>query len=75
MPKSFFIYIGISIGVIATAGVLRLTGNELVLGAVPSNSGFIGIYNATTTDLSLRDGYGSALATDQHGRLVTSSGE
>uniref|UniRef100_A0A6H1ZBZ1 Uncharacterized protein n=1 Tax=viral metagenome TaxID=1070528 RepID=A0A6H1ZBZ1_9ZZZZ len=42
-----------------------------MLGAVPSNGGLIGIYNAS--DLTLRDGYGSALATDQHGRLITTS--
>jgi len=40
--------------------------------AVPSNADLPGIYNATTTDLVLMDGYGSALAVDRNGRLITS---
>ena len=47
--------------------------NEPFLGAYPSNGGLPGIYNATGTDLVLRDGYGSALATDQYGRVLVST--
>lgn len=42
------------------------------LGATPSSNGLPGIYNATPTDLGLRDGYGSALLVDASGRLVIS---
>lgn len=58
------------------AALLTLFGvsnlSERTLGAVSSNSGLPGIYNATTTDLSIVDGYGSALAVDQSGRLILS---
>lgn len=40
------------------------------LGAVPSRGDFPGIYNSST--LTLRDGYGSALATDANGRVLLS---
>jgi hypothetical protein len=40
------------------------------LGAVPSRGDFPGIYNSST--LLLRDGYGSALATDVNGRVLLS---
>lgn len=59
------------------AGILLFTGFLLVkrqnLGASASSGDMIGIYNATTTDLVLRDGFGSALAVDQNGRLITTS--
>uniref|UniRef100_A0A6H1ZCF0 Putative tail protein n=1 Tax=viral metagenome TaxID=1070528 RepID=A0A6H1ZCF0_9ZZZZ len=68
-------------------GLLALIGGFLisralisspVIGATPASGNLPGIYNATTTDLTLRDGYGSALATDVAGRLIlspSSSGE
>ena len=51
---------------------VRANGVGGFLGATPSNGDFVGIYNATPTDLGLRDGYGSALLTDANGRLVIS---
>lgn len=64
------------LGVIAGISLLTLTTlyqPQGLLGASPSNGGLIGIYNATTTDMVLRDGYGSALAVDINGRLITAS--
>ena len=53
---------------------VRANGSSIgqFLGATPSNGDFPGIYNATPTDLGLRDGYGSALLTDANGRLIIS---
>lgn len=39
----------------------------------PSRSDMPGIYNTTSTDLNLRDGYGSALAVNQYGQLKVST--
>ena len=44
---------------------------QKAIGAVPSSNGMYGIYNATPTSM-LRDGYGSALATDSAGRVLLS---
>ncbi len=61
--------------VLAGLGIFKYVsanGAGPLVGATPSNGDFIGIYNATPTDLGLRDGYGSALATDMNGRLILS---
>lgn len=66
----------ILIGLIIGAGLVlgfQYVNKPALMGAIPSAGDFIGIYNATTTDLVLRDGYGSALAVDQNGRLITTS--
>lgn len=64
------------LGVIAGIGlitiVLSFKPNQN-LGAVASNGDFIGIYNATPTDMALVDGFGSALLVDSHGRLIATS--
>lgn len=60
---------------IASAVALSIVITDLSpknLGAVPSNGGLPGIYNATGTDLELRDGFGSALAVDENGRVILS---
>lgn len=54
------------------ANLLSHSVNHGLIGAVPSNGGFPGIYNATTTDLTIADGFGSALATDKYARLILS---
>lgn len=67
--KTFLL--GLLVGAGTMAGVYLLVPQQSRLGAVPSNGDMIGIYNAT--ELQLRDGYGSALAVDEYGRLVTTT--
>lgn len=68
----FKFFAGLILGVALMTLSLLHTGSDM-LGATPSRDGFIGIYNATTTDLVLNDGFGSALAVDMYGRLITTS--
>lgn len=69
----FFLGLILGVGLLACLQVYQSSQTGQFLGATPSRGDFIGIYNATTTDLVLRDGYGSAFAVDQHGRIITTS--
>lgn len=67
--------VGVSVfagGTLINHGPELLSQGTGLLGAVPSNGGLPGIYNATGTDLVLGDGYGSALAVDRYGRTILS---
>lgn len=61
--------LGVISGVALLTGVLFFQ-KEDGLGATPSRGDLIGIYNATTTDLIINDGFGSAIAVDVHGRAI-----
>ena len=69
------IFLGIIIGIVLLGGVEFLLPRQTVsgLGANASDGGLIAIYNATTTDLTVADGFGSALSVDSHARLITAS--
>ena len=62
--------IGVSVGVILLFGLQTLFTPTHSLGQTASSGDLPGIYNATVTDLVLRDGYGSALATDKYGQVI-----
>jgi hypothetical protein len=72
---SFIKKIG-SIDNILGISILALFGlSALVLGAsgaVPGISGWTGIYNTTSTDLTLRDGQSAAAQIDRQGRILVS---
>ena len=59
--------LGVIVGVSALVGFSRFQADEGVLGAT-SNGGLPGIYNAS--GMTLRDGYGSALAVDANGMVI-----
>lgn len=66
-------FIGIVIGIALLTVVqfsLQLFKPHAMGAGVPSNGDMIGIYNTTTTDLVLRNGFGSALAVDKYGRVI-----
>lgn len=66
------VYLGAILGILLTSGLIAWSRIPQ-LGATPSNGNFLGIYNATPTDLGLRDGEGSAFLTDNAGRVVVTS--
>ena len=59
-------FLGVAVGFVILTGVLSFTSKPI---GATSSGNFIGIYNATP--ITLRDGYGSALAVDSYGRLIT----
>lgn len=65
---------GVLVGLLSLSIVMLFSKDDQGgIGAAPSNGNHIGIYNATPTDMVLRDGYGSALLTDSAGRLVATT--
>ncbi len=72
--KANYIELLVGCGAIALLAIISLflTNKNAIGAGVPSNGGLPGIYNATGTDLVLRNGYGSSLAVDQNGRLIMS---
>lgn len=54
-------------------GIGNITTNRLSLsGYAPKNPSYTGVYFTTTTDNTLRDGYGGAIRVDLYGRVLIS---
>lgn len=67
------LFIGVILGILACTLVVAALPTQTGIGAAASNGDFLGIYNATPTDMVLRDGYGSAFLTDSAGRVIATS--
>lgn len=66
------IFLGMFLGMVTILAVHFILPRNQYLGGSPSNGDLLGIYNATPTDMVLRDGFGSALLVDSSGRLILS---
>lgn len=64
--------VGVIVGIFACTAIILVFPKPRGLGAT-SNGDFPGIYNATPTSTTLRDGYGSALLTDSAGRVIATT--